>query len=526
MVCVCVMYAVEVLSVLLVLCGPASLQVLQNEPIDHLYAHTRSIAEKHSSPWRDSLLERGIRASPFFEAALQAVDDASVILSFRDEFHLKHMSPGTALNSTLTFPDETMLAVMGTSLNILLEGYQSKVFESHIGKVLKGQDKQKPVFSDYKKNSLQELLTSLPAGDVSFGGLREYSRVASEFLKCVIGGSFKEALEDALISVGLEEAKMTENKLVVKVEDLVSFATTVGHLFDTPPSPPSRPLPLSQHRYLFGWWVNCGGQGSKSGAAAASCLVPSAPTDALVSLSPALQVYVSPSLRIALVILLRDPVDDVEQVLEQNENVWRLLLSGLVPEQPTVTTGEEQPIQPSTAHGEQSHGAGDSHRGPTGDQQRGPTGDRKHSTGTPLGGEGATSGQKQDPSSGDDKKYGTSTPPDKEFVARSEEKSVSEDQEQTNPTAEQKYITRTPLEKSDDSKDDGKQQTIEPTGSETPAHSWKDFIFPMTFFLFFIFSSHVWVYWMFHLTWMGFAKLFGRTPRPKTAKGKEHVKED
>ena len=50
--------------------------------------------------------------------------------------------------------------------------------------------------------------------------------------------------------------------------------------------------------------------------------------------------------------------------------------------------------------------------------------------------------------------------------------------------------------------------------------TWTSWLWPILVFLFFILSSHIWVYWIFHAFWyvVGFFVKRTHIPRPKTAK--------
>lgn len=61
---------------------------------------------------------------------------------------------------------------------------------------------------------------------------------------------------------------------------------------------------------------------------------------------------------------------------------------------------------------------------------------------------------------------------------------------------------------------------LEGTKDAQKAWTWTSWLWPILVFLFFILSSHIWVYWMFHAFWyvVGFFVKRTHIPRPKTAK--------
>lgn len=319
-------------------------QLLPHDPLDYLHAHLAAVSpERETSPWKQFVLENTSQKANAMQASFpsKVPSSAPSVLLFHGDKCLLSSLAGLEWNSSVAIPGAVVLAVASATLPILLEGYKAATFSEPLKRVLKDGDLFDPVFKGYETASLKELLTTLPADssteDASqLEGLGRRGRVAVQFAKALLGTQVSaEAWRDALMSVGIEDFSFDDRQgLVTTLKHVSNFGVAMTHLMRNAQGSrvdEKERLPLSRHRYLFGWWLNCATQ-QDSGVV---CLVPNLPVDTILSVGPTLSVYVSPSLSLALVVLNsergKSQQTSVAEVLEQDREIWQRLYSTLVP---------------------------------------------------------------------------------------------------------------------------------------------------------------------------------------------------
>ena len=390
--------------------------LLPYEPLEMLKTYLPKQTGKDESPWSKfknagshelknwtSVMKKNVRTH------LSKARDVSVMFLKGEDMLIEKLAHQMKKNSSITIPYANVMSIIGITLPILLENYKSSVLTDPIGKILKGPDRQNPVVSGHEKWSCLDLLNKLPETDDSANILRDpqlmqalnsRGKLLLYVTNTVLGNSAREAWLDALLSVGMEEARI-DNKgaLVTSLNDLTHYVFTILHGFEVGPAAPKlEAYSPDTGRYLFSWWFNCPVGGEKD-----DCLFPRIPPDTVLNLSPGLRIYVSPYLRLSLIIANRSSGSQAKQsmtiadILREDGHIWNQIYSVIDP-----------------------------------------------------------------------------TPQNTEEVTKET----------------QKAWTRT---------------------------GW---LWPILVFLFFILSSHVWVYWMFHAFWyvVGFFVKRTHTPRPKTAK--------
>ena len=387
--------------------------LLPYEPLEMLKTY---LPKQTESPWSKlknagsrelknwtSVMKKNVRTH------LSKAKDVTVMFLKGEEILIEKLAHQTKKNSSITIPYANVMSIIGITLPILLENYKSSVLTDPIGKILKGPDRQNPVVSGHEKWSCLDLLNKLPETDDSSNilqdpqlmqALNSRGKLLLYVTNTVLGNSAREAWLDALLSVGMEEARI-DNKgaLVTSLNDLTQYIFTILHGFDVGPTAPKlEAYSPDTGRYLFSWWFNCPVGGEKG-----DCLFPRIPPDTVLNLSPGLRIYVSPHLRLSLIITNRSSGSQAKQpmtiadILREDGHIWNQIYSVIDP---------------------------------------------------------------------------------------------------------------TPQNVEEEIKDTQKTWT------------WKGWLWPILVFLFFILSSHVWVYWIFHAFWyvVGFFVKRTHIPRPKTAK--------
>ena len=316
-------------------------QVLPYDPLDHLQAHLETVGtDPEASPWKQFVVENTSQKAKTIQASFSAKGNSgapSVLLFHEDKCLLSSLA-GLEWNSSVTVPGAVVLAVASATLPILLEGYKAATFSDPIKGVLKDGDLFDPVFKGYETASLKSLLTTLPAdSSTELEGLGTRGRVAVQFTKSLLGPQAStEAWRDALMSVGVEDFSFDDRQgLVTTLKHVSNFGVAMIHLMRNAQGSrvnEKERLPLSRHRYVFGWWLNCAQQPDSE----VECLLPHLPRDTIFSVSPTLRVYVSPSLSLAMVVLNSAQGESqqrtsVVEVLEQDKDIWQHLYGTLVP---------------------------------------------------------------------------------------------------------------------------------------------------------------------------------------------------
>ena len=370
-------------------------------------------------------------------------------------------------NSTLELPFSNTLSLLSTVLPILLENYKHSVIATPMGEVLKGKDLDSPLVKGHESESFLDLLNKLPKSDSTLdlssntllNELNVNGQLAVYFANSVLSETAKEAWFDALLAIGMEEMKFSQDgRLVMNLNGLLQYALTVLHDFRIlGVVPKSEIIPPDGDHYLFGWWQNC----PKAKSGSSNCLLPDLPEDAIFSLSPSLRLYISPSLELLTIILGPDAsaatasgqysnrrdLKSVDDILREDGAVWQQISAAISGDKPDVGTGSSDS-------------------------------------------DSATSG----------------------FSPKSDESEHDRGkrEEQKERESQSKQAEASPGDKSQAPVEDPDQSELA---------KWIHWMWPVFVFLFWVTISHVWVYWLFHCGWLIMKRVSkrGHLPRPKTA---------
>ena len=369
-------------------------------------------------------------------------------------------------DSTVELPFSNTLSLLSVILPILLENYKHSVIANPIGEVLKGSDLDNPLVSGHKSKSFLDLLNKLPKSGASLDlgsnalldELNTNGKLAVHFANAILGESVREAWLDALLAIGMEDMKLSQNgHLEMNLNRLLQYALTVLHDYRIlGVVPKSEIIPPDGNHFLFGWWQNC----PKTKSGTSECLLQELPEDAIFSLSPSVRIYVSPSLELLMIILGPDAtpatasgqypnkrdLKSVNDILQEDAAIWGQISS-------------------SISGAESDQGAS---------------------------------------SSNDDDGFSQSDASEQEREKKDEQKAKESGTKQS--------------ESEEAPSEEGEQAPVEdPDQSELA--KWIHWVWPMIVFLFWVTISHVWVYWLFHCGWFIMKKVSkrGYAPRPKTA---------
>ena len=395
-------------------CAPleASGELIPFEPVQ--YIKFQVSPGNSSSIWnvfREADPQQVAKISTTLKRNSNQLQDSGVSILFAkgERIIWKVLSSKSAMDRGSPIPYANLVAVLSTSMTILLENFQHQVISEPIGEILKGEDLASPIIEGYESKSFLDLLNlhsdsdSVPLLDSpSLKSLDMSGEVAMYFLNSILSDTAKEAWSDALLAYNIEHHVMEANQLKLSLSDLFQYVVTVNHDLQMLQAAPEPYTPAQNKNYLFGWWLNCP-------KTTGQCMFPQLPKDLIFSASSTLHMYVSPSHDLSMII--HHPHS--EGLVQLSKNIWNQVYSALSPA--TDSTDASSKVMPNSEDG------------------------------------GAT--------------------------------------EQANSTGFTVELIR---------------------------QTW-----PILLFVFWVMSSHVWVYWLFHCCWFLARKVSGRThiDRPKVAGG-------
>ena len=263
---------------------------LLQEPYTHQTKSWQAVKDLNHDPARRELVQN-------------AIDDmlySRAVLLLQEEHHTALNLPhGTQLNSTFSLPYPNILTLISISLDIFTNYVSSETFSRPLmdldfaGEVI--------IPKNLQHSTILELLNKLPQYNYDQIGLvnelniigRTTFLVISDLLGKVSGESWY----DAFLYLALDNAALTERQgIEVPLSDINSFIQSVLRQlkFINPVPIDKLPRVVRGNNYAFGWWLNCDGK--------LPCLINNLPRDAIISFSPAMRMYVIPSLEVGFVI--------------------------------------------------------------------------------------------------------------------------------------------------------------------------------------------------------------------------------
>ncbi len=263
----------------------------------------------------------------------------SAILIKGERVMVQRRASGLEWDSKIKLPYSNTISLISSLLPILLEGYKANTIKDPIGKVLRGKDLNHPLVAGRESLSLMDVLNKLPSvgknvdldSSSLLSSLLANGELSMHFVNAILDNAAHEAWMDALMAIGSADIERDSNgQLIMDLNSLLQFSLTTAHdLKNIGAALRKERIPLDKGKYLFGWWFNCPKDSSSS------CLIPSAPTDTIFSLSPDLRLYVTPSLELTLIILGPGAIsaskdkrlESIADILIEDAEIWRQLSS-------------------------------------------------------------------------------------------------------------------------------------------------------------------------------------------------------
>ena len=333
-----------VLKVVVFLCALTS-ALLQSdkgsklEPIESINLHIPTLSP--SSIWTSfhevdakqagvmtSMLKKGVRRYQSKNPR------ASIIISKGERVIVEKLSPGVKLNTLFELPYSNYLSILSVSLVILLENHNPSRIHGPMGAALKDKDLKNPIFTTHKEKSLYDILRTLPTpygaesikNSDTLGDLNGIGKVVLSYVNSILGDTMSEAWMDALFALGIQTLSVTEaGQLKVSLHHLLHFTLSMMHELQSIEEALSVDvLPNVDQLFMFGWWINCPRKLNV-------CLFPGLPEDLIISASPSLRLYISPSLEFSLAVLDNNAtgIASLSDIANTDEALWAAIRSSL-----------------------------------------------------------------------------------------------------------------------------------------------------------------------------------------------------
>lgn len=308
-------------------------RIIPHEPVSVIKSYLRAPSEDQLSLWRPLTESSGSTRDRLLDEMLKnikhLVQSRAIVISLDGKVILENFPPQMMWNSTSILPNCNIVTLIASSLSILLEGHQPDVLFKELRHILIS-NKKLNVPESYHYMTLIDLISKLPEGidrdSKTFN--TEFNircHVALQVVNYLLGRSLYEAWHDAFMSLQLDESVLNEKgNLVVPFSNLYRLTEVIHSDLDTLPlltEDESGSYDRSEN-YAFGWWMNAGMDGKR--------LLDTLPNDAIFSMSPTVQIFVIPSLKMSAVLVNNAETSwsarTYEEVLFSDNEIWRQIL--------------------------------------------------------------------------------------------------------------------------------------------------------------------------------------------------------
>ena len=327
-----------ILFLSLVFALTASEKVLPQEPLSAVKSYLVKPQNNQEEEWKP-LIEGfdNLDMKNAIEKEIQSLLHSRVfLLALKEQLSVLNLPKDTNLNSTFSIPYPNILTLISTSLPILFEGLPSEVILKKLKVLMDGRDLVIP--NNLQSATFLELINKVPQYSRDQIGLvnemNVQGRTALQFVNEILGNSAKGAWLDALWSLSLDNAVLTQKPdIEATLNDLYQFVKQVLLDLSTLPTHPIEKLPYDRgENYAFGWWLNCDRKGI--------CLLNTLPSDTIISFSPALRMYVINSLQVGIVIAntvqLSHNTRTFNQILQGDNEIFEKILYMINPSTSTL----------------------------------------------------------------------------------------------------------------------------------------------------------------------------------------------
>lgn len=277
--------------------GNVNAKCLDQEPLDLVKSYLERPTPVLVETWQRvrELADDSPQSQSIKHAIDNMVQTRTVVKVVEDSYSVLSLPKGTELATTLSVPYLNTLTLMASSLNVLLDGFETEVVQKQLKDVELPDDLVIP--KDLRHNTLLDLFNRVPRYNRKQIGLVNemniQGRTAFLVARNLLG---RDEWQDAFTSIGMQNAVLSEHNdnIDATLGDVITFTQTLIARMKGEPLPSDKILKLIRgNNYAFGWWLNC-----EKG----SCLVGVLPQDTIISFSPALRVYIIPSISTGFII--------------------------------------------------------------------------------------------------------------------------------------------------------------------------------------------------------------------------------
>lgn len=250
----------------------------------------------------------------------------SILVSKGERVISKDLSPDVKLDTLFELPYSNYLSLLSVSLAILMENQKPSTIHGPMGKALAGKDLQNPIFNAHKKKTLYDVLSDLPtpydAESImnldTLDNLNNSGEVLLFYVNSILGDTMSEAWMDALFALGIETFSVTAaGQLKISLYHVLHYALSVIHELQSENAFSVDVLPNVDQPFLLGWWINCPRKLNV-------CLFPGLPEDLVLSASPSLRIYISPSLEFSMIVFNNNTtgIKSLRDIANTDEAIW------------------------------------------------------------------------------------------------------------------------------------------------------------------------------------------------------------
>ena len=236
-------------------------------------------------------------------AILTAIDNmvqSRAVLKINEDYITTLSLPsGAKLDTPINIPYPNTLTLLSTALDYLLDGFDPEVLQKPLKDMEFADNIVVP--KNMGGNTLLELINKVPQYNIEQIGLVNemnlQARTTFLVVRDLLSKHFRDGWNDAFVSISMDNAVLTEEMDVeAPLNDIAMFTQSTLLDWNNIKALPVDKMSSSirGNSFAFGWWLNCErGQ---------SCLVDVLPRDTIISFSPALRIYIIPSIGTGFVI--------------------------------------------------------------------------------------------------------------------------------------------------------------------------------------------------------------------------------
>ena len=289
-----------ILNLLIVSCSVDG-KLLTVEPLVAVKSLVQDSTDLQSLTWEKIKdINETSAQTPAILAAIENMVQSRAVLKINEDHIATLILPtGAKLDTPINIPYSNTLTLMSTALEFLLDGFDPEVLQKPLKDMEFAGDIVIP--KNMQGNTLLELINKVPQYNIEQIGLVNemnlQARTTFLVVRDLLGKHFRDGWNDVFASISMDNALLNENMDVeAPLNDIAMFTQSTLLDWNKLEALPVDKMSSSirGNSFAFGWWLNCErGQ---------TCLIDVLPRDTIISFSPALRIYIIPSIATGFVI--------------------------------------------------------------------------------------------------------------------------------------------------------------------------------------------------------------------------------